>query len=110
MLMGPFIAADGVLVVRQQNLQKLIRENSRELLILYSVETGAGERTYFECMNQNFAANSYKSFTIFDSHHGPFTFADGVLVGVGCGLGWYDSKICKNSSEKKIREVLFFTL
>jgi len=60
-------------------------------------------------MNQKIAANNYKSFTIFDAH-GPFAVADGVLVGVGSGLGWYDSKICKNSSEKKARNCLFLTL
>ncbi len=47
------------------------------------------------------AANYYKSFTIFDSHHGPFTVADGVLFGVGSGLGWYDSKIRQTHQRKK---------
>jgi hypothetical protein len=33
-------------------------------------------------MNPKFAANNYKSVTIFDAHE-PFTVADGVLIGAG---------------------------
>jgi hypothetical protein len=60
-------------------------------------------------MNHKYAADNYKIFTIFDAH-GPFTVADGVLVGVDCGLSWCDSKICKNSSEKKAAHCLLLTL
>jgi hypothetical protein len=63
----------------------------------------------FNFMDQTFAANNYKSFTIFDAH-GPLTVADGVLFGVGCGLGWYDSKIGKNSSEKNPRSAFLYSV
>ncbi len=55
---------------------KLIREKSREVLILYSVENGGPASGRI--------SNS----------HGSFTVADAVLVGVGSGLGWWAPGLC----------------
>jgi hypothetical protein len=136
-------------LVWQQNLQKLIREKSRELLFLNSVEMGAGERTYILTLwtksnaAKNYQASPYlilmdrsllqmvfwlvlamasagvtaksskthqrkiRELLILNSvenggppsgrisnSHGPCTVADGVLVGVGCGLGWRAPGLC----------------
>jgi hypothetical protein len=85
-----------------EKLQNLIREKAAKCLFfaLWKRESASGR--ILNLWTESNVANNYKSFTVFDSHR-PFAVADGVLVGVDSGLGWCDSKICKNLSEKNPR-------